>query len=359
VLPISSQLSNKGEKKPIVKIALLLDTSNSMDGLINQAKRQLWNVVNSFSNASKDGEIPELQIALYEYGNDGLSMMEGYVRLVTPFTNDLDLISEKLFSLKTNGGSEYCGYVIDRALNALSWGNNDNEMKLIFIAGNEGFDQGNMDYQSACGLSKAKNVVVNTIFCGSARKGKSLHWEDGAKISGGQYMNIEIDRQYMVMPTPYDERILICNDALNNTYIAYGQNRDYYEERQVMQDSNAKKESMAVAISRTKSKVSSNYVNSKWDLVDANENTPTIIDDIDEDALPEELRKMSKEELKKYLAQQKELRRSIQMEIDSLNIMREKFLTENRNKAENNNMLDQVMIKAVQDQASEYGIKFD
>ena len=28
--------------RPLIQIALLLDTSNSMDGLINQAKSQLW-----------------------------------------------------------------------------------------------------------------------------------------------------------------------------------------------------------------------------------------------------------------------------------------------------------------------------
>ena len=32
-----------------VKIALLLDTSNSMDGLIDQAKSQLWDIVNKFA----------------------------------------------------------------------------------------------------------------------------------------------------------------------------------------------------------------------------------------------------------------------------------------------------------------------
>lgn len=67
---------NNDEKKSI-KIALLLDTSNSMDGLIEQAKSQLWTIVNELSRASCEGERPELQIALYEYGNDWLSPHEG------------------------------------------------------------------------------------------------------------------------------------------------------------------------------------------------------------------------------------------------------------------------------------------
>ena len=62
------------------------------------------------------------EIALYEYGNDNLPMREGYIRQVTPFTSDLDLISEKLFKLKTLGGSEFCGEVISVSLRQLEWG---------------------------------------------------------------------------------------------------------------------------------------------------------------------------------------------------------------------------------------------
>ena len=56
-----------------VQIAILLDTSNSMDGLIAQAKTQLWNVVNEFVRARKDGRPPAIQVALFEYGKQSLS----------------------------------------------------------------------------------------------------------------------------------------------------------------------------------------------------------------------------------------------------------------------------------------------
>ena len=35
-------------------LALLLDTSNSMDGLIDQAKSQLWKIVNELAAAKCD-----------------------------------------------------------------------------------------------------------------------------------------------------------------------------------------------------------------------------------------------------------------------------------------------------------------
>ena len=109
--------------KHYVKLALLLDTSNSMDGLINQAKSQLWDIVNEFTHARCGNEVrPSLQIALYEYGNDNLSAREGYIRQVLSFSSDLDEISEKLFSLTTNGGEEFCGEVIHTSLKQLDWG---------------------------------------------------------------------------------------------------------------------------------------------------------------------------------------------------------------------------------------------
>src|SRR5690606_66182 len=120
-----------------IKVALLLDTSNSMDGLIEQAKSQLWTIVNELAQAKCDGIKPTIQIALYEYGNDRLSAMEGYIKMVTPLTDDLDKISEDLFKLTTNGGSEFCGQVIQTACNQLDWSPDGNDLQVIFIAGNE------------------------------------------------------------------------------------------------------------------------------------------------------------------------------------------------------------------------------
>src|SRR6185436_11422585 len=107
--------------QPVVQLAILLDTSNSMDGLIAQAKTQLWNIVNEFATAKQDGKAPRVQVALYEYGNQGLSREKGWVRQVVPLSDDLDKLSEQLFSLTTGGGEEYCAWVIRDAVKGLEW----------------------------------------------------------------------------------------------------------------------------------------------------------------------------------------------------------------------------------------------
>ncbi|HRK32706.1 MAG TPA: hypothetical protein PLD59_16700, partial [Tepidisphaeraceae bacterium] len=143
-------------QKPRVQIALLLDTSNSMDGLIFQARTQLWTIVNELSRAKRDGHRPRLEVALYEYGNNRLSPGEGYIRLVSGFTDDLDLISERLWQLTTNGGSEFCGHVIKNSVEELAWSDSPKTYKAIFIAGNEPFTQGEVDYRDAVARAVGK-----------------------------------------------------------------------------------------------------------------------------------------------------------------------------------------------------------
>jgi len=214
--------TNLKDKKPEIKVALLLDTSNSMDGLIDQAKAQLWKIVNELSYAKCKDENPNLKIALYEYGNDNLNAEEGYLRQVIAFSDDLDEISKSLFSLTTNGGNEYCGKVIKTALNQLDWGESKDDLKLIFIAGNETYTQGNVNYKDASKLAHQNDVTVNTIFCGDYNQGISILWKEGADLTHGNYMAINHNEATVHVASPYDDKILELNEKLNKTYVAYG-----------------------------------------------------------------------------------------------------------------------------------------
>lgn len=205
-----------------VQLAILLDTSNSMDGLIEQTKTQLWKIVNEMARSKRDGKAINLHVALYEYGNDGLSSEEGYVRQVTPLTTDLDKISEELFKLKTNGGSEFCGTVISEAIKDLKWTKNTDEYKVIFIAGNEPFTQGSVDYKTACKNAISKGIIINTIYCGNYDEGVNTFWKDGADLADGSYINIDHNQHIVHIDTPFDDELVQLGEKLNETYIAYG-----------------------------------------------------------------------------------------------------------------------------------------
>ena len=342
----------EGAPENTVQIALLLDTSNSMDGLINQAKSQLWDIVNEFSLAKcNDKTRPKLQIALYQYGNDNLSAKEGYVQQVLNFSSDLDEISEKLFSLTTNGGEEYCGEVIQTSLQQLPWNKNPDFLKMIFIAGNEPFDQGKYTYQNALFNAKEKSIVVNTIFCGDYEQGISSYWKNGASMTGGEYMAIDHNQEIVHISTPYDEVIIKLNSRLNKTYISYGSFGQSKLMAQAAQDENALELEEVVAVKRAVSKSSRLYNNKKWDLVDASADSEFQISSLEKEKLPSELQGKSESEIKIYVEAKKVEREKIQKEIQELNAQREAYISKNQGDNDKG-ALDNVMLEAIKKQAA-------
>ncbi|HZB12828.1 MAG TPA: vWA domain-containing protein [Chryseolinea sp.] len=336
-----------------IMLALLLDTSNSMDGLIDQAKSQLWKIVNEVAAAKTgDGKQPNIKIALYEYGNDGLPSDEGFIRQVSALTDDLDVISEKLFSLSTNGGNEFCGQVIKTALNQLAWSTSDADLKMIFIAGNEPFTMGSVSYELASDAAKKKGVVVNTIYCGDFNDGITLSWKRGAELTGGAFMSIEQNTKTVYVSTPYDDQIGELNHKLNATYVYYGASGEHKKEQQIVQDKNAASYGVSNMAERSFCKSSHAYKNSSWDLVDAAKENEKVITEIKSDDLPTEMRTMSMEQRKVYIRQKSEERTKIQAEIQSLNSQRLEYISKNTPQSIKDKMLDASMMKAIKEQGS-------
>ena len=342
--------NNDYPKKNTIKVALLLDTSNSMDALINQAKTQLWEIVNELSYAKCEHEDPNLQIALYEYGNSTLPESEGYIRQVIGFSSDLDEISEKLFALRTNGGNEFCGEVIQTSLKELNWGSKKNDLKLIFIAGNEPFTQGKIHYKDASALANEQDVVVNTIFCGNYQTGVHTKWQDGARLTNGDYMAIDHNETIVHIASPYDQDIIILNKKLNDTYIYYGAQGRSKMSLQAEQDSNAETLDEVVAVKRAVSKSSRVYKNSSWDLVDAEDQKGFSYDKINKKSLPKELQGKSTSEIKKHVEQQRIKRKEIQAKINTLNKKRASYVAKKQQET-NSKSLDRAIIEAIKKQA--------
>ncbi len=355
----NAEITNIEKSEPVVQIALLLDTSNSMDGLINQAKSQLWDIVNEFSTAKCGNEIrPKLQIAIYQYGNDGLPSRQGYVQQVLNFSSDLDEISEKLFSLSTNGGEEYCGKVIQTSLEQLEWKKSNDQLRMIFIAGNEPFDQGNYSYQNASEHAKEKDIIVNTIYCGNYEQGIQSYWKDGAVATGGEYMAIDQNKEIVYVKTPFDEIIIKLNKRLNSTYISYGSLGKSKLLSQELQDSNAMAYEQTVAVKRAVSKSSRLYNNKSWDLVDAASDSEFELSEIATEELPAELKGKSEREIKEFIDQKKLERESVQKEIQEVNKKREAYIAKNQANPENGG-LENVMLQAIKKQAETKNYSWD
>lgn len=332
--PLPPVTVKKDAPAPKIQVAVLLDVSNSMDGLIEQAKAQLWNMVSVMGRAKCNEVTPNIEIALYEYGRSSNDAAKGYVKQINPFSLDLDEVSRSLFSLTTNGGSEYCGQVIYTSLDELAWDTASTSYKAIFIAGNEDFLQGSVTYTKACEEARKKGVVVNTIYCGDRMQGIREHWELAGECGNGSFTCINQNAKIPDIPTPYDTLLISLNSKLNKTYIGYGSMGAGNIARQEAVDQMNAKAGAGIAAKRTavKSKAAL-YDNRSWDMVDAARTDKDFLKKLDQKDLPEELKGKSSEEITKIVNQKQEERSNIQKEIATVNTQREKYIADERAKA--------------------------
>lgn len=311
-----------------IQVAILLDVSNSMDGLIEQAKAQLWDMVITLGKAQcEDKSLPQVEVALYEYGRPANGHATGYVRQLSTFTNDLDSVSKLLFGLVTSGGDEYCGQVIYTSMDNLAWDQSNDNYKVIFIAGNEDFLQGRIHYTKACDKAKRNGVIVNTIYCGNYEAGIREHWNLLGECGNGSYSNINQDAKEVVIPTPYDSTLIVLNSKLNSTYIGYGSMGMANTSRQNAVDAMNNSAGFKASAKRIEAKAKKNvYYNASWDLVDAIQADSTYFSKLDIKTLPDSLKNKTIPELKALVKVKTAERTAIQNQINTIVTDRNKYI---------------------------------
>jgi hypothetical protein len=328
---VNAQIAQPVQSPRKIQIAILFDTSGSMEGLIEQAKTTIWQIVNAASNLRCEGQAPLLEIALYDYGNSTISA-PNYIRKQTDLIGDLDSISGKLFGLFTNGGDEYCAAVIESAMTDLKWSADPQDLRIIYIAGNEPFNQGPIDYKKVLKDAAARNIIVNTIHCGTYEQGVRDLWYDGSLVSQGNYFNIDPNRDAVSIPSPYDSEINSYNDSLNTTYMGYGSSGKYRLEKQKEEDKNAGTKGTFNISERTVAKSKKGYMNGSWDIVDAEQAQTISLDSMRAEDLPEELQGKSAEEQKKIIDGKRADRERYQQHINELAVKRSDFINQEKEK---------------------------
>ena len=321
---------------------------------------RLWTIVQQFAQAKKSGKTPTLRVSLFEYGNSRLPASEGYIRQVVQLTDDLDKVSEALFSLRTNGGDEYCGQVIKEAIKRLDWSKQDNSYKAVFVCGNEPFTQGAVDFRKWCKKAIRKGIVINTIHCGSYSEGVGGKWQEGAQLAEGKFLNINQDEKVIHIKCPQDKLILELNAKLNKTYLWFGAQSDRarYAENQIAQDKNASSLSSGVLLKRAVAKGGRGYNNAKRDVVDAVAEDSEALSKIPASALPSGLQSMSKDQRAQHVEKLSTERKEIQAQIAKLNRERNDYIAKQRAETKNSGTtLGDAFVEAVQAQLKASGFE--
>lgn len=339
-----------------VDLALCLDISGSMDGLINAARQNLWAVVNDLARLQP---APTLRVALLTFGCTTHDAERGWVKVETGFTTDLDEVSAKLFALQTNGGDEYVARVMQAALGELQWSKDPAALKLLFVAGNEAATQDPVvDVAAMCSDAIARGIVVNSIYCGSPTDGLAPAWREVAQRADGQFAAIEKD-DAIVIVTPFDEQLTALSTALNATYVPYGARRDVWAANQARQDDNASGLNPAAAAQRCQTKASGLYDNAHWDLVDACDDAKFDLANVKRDDLPESLRALTVVQLREHVAARKAERAQLRAQVEALGKQRDAFVATERKKLgeRGEKLFEHAVLESVRQQAAARGFR--
>lgn len=337
-----------------VDLVIAIDTSSSMDGLIDSARGKLWDVVNLLGQAKPQ---PILRVGLISYGNTSHNAQQGWVKKEIDLTSDLDKVYSKLFELRTSGGEEYVARAVTVATNEMSWDQNQDSLKIVFVAGNESASQDpKISLETAIGDASQKGILVNTIYCGNARNSEANGWAQVATMGHGKYASID-HNNIVAVNTPYDSELGALNGQLNKTYVAYGSHGGEGLAMQAAQDKNATATSAPAAASRVAAKGSGLYSNENWDLVDARKKGKSV-KDMPVAAMPAEMKPMTAVQREKFVDEKTKERDQIQQRIAEVSKKREQFIKTERSKSGGPANLDDAMKSAVQPAAEAAGFAF-
>ena len=129
-LSLSSGLSS-AVAKPAVEVAFVLDTTGSMGGLLEGAKRKIWSIATAIVDSNPDADIRMGLVAYRDIGDD-------YVTRKVELTTDIQDLYARLLELKARGGGDWPESVneaLDVAVNKLQWTSGGDTRRIVFLVG--------------------------------------------------------------------------------------------------------------------------------------------------------------------------------------------------------------------------------
>ncbi len=307
-----------------IDLAICLDISGSMSDLLDSVRGRVWDIVTDLSRATPT---PSLRVALITFGGE-VPAEDGYIVRHVDFTGDLDTAYGKLMALNTDGGEEYVGWAIERAVESLDWSSDPDALRIIFLAGNESADQlaTEHDFRIAARAATDMDIIINSVYAGDREQGVAEKWDRVAQISKGTYTAIDVVSGTIQIDTPYDATLAGLNGELNRTYIPFGAHGATGLANQIAQDKNAAKMGAQSCGSRAAAKGCALYNAATWDLVDALRQKDFRLAAIESNELPAFMRSMTPDQRRTYVVGMQSVRDAVRAEIAETDQQRRAFI---------------------------------
>jgi len=336
-LPLAASLS-PAAAKPTVEVAFVLDTTGSMGGLIEGAKRKIWSIATAIVDSNPDADIRMGLVAYRDVGDD-------YVTRKIELTSDIQDLYGHLLDVKARGGGDWPESVneaLDVAVNKMQWTRGGDVRRIVFLVGDA---PPHMDYRQdtkypvTLSVARQKDIIVNAVLAGNAQDTARI-WRDIAQNGNGRFIPIPQDGgEVVLIETPFDEEIIILQREINGTVIPYGpkhlQKRTEGKTKQLSEvaaAAPAQASEMASYINK-RSKVTSEAVTGDGDLVADVKAGRSSLSTIKEEDLPDNLRALKPEQRAEEVDKQLSQRKALNEKLSALVAKRDKYVTEHRAKA--------------------------
>lgn len=342
-----------------IEVAFVLDTTGSMSGLIEGAKKKIWSIANNMMDLEPR---PEVRFALIGYRDRG----DTYVTKRFDLTEDVQSIYGELLAFRAGGGGdnpESVNQALAEAVTDLSWSQDRSVFRAVFLVGDA---PPHMDYQDdtpypiTLETAEDKDILVNAIQAGGQR-GTTRIWREIAQLGGGAYAQIAQDGAMAFVPSPYDAEIEKLNIELNDTVVPYGRAADQARVAENVGRAKGVAGSAAAEMNSyfAKQSVASarKVISGGGDLVEDVANGAVALDDVKQEKLPAEMRGLSAEEREAYVAERAAKRASVRASLDDLLAKRDAHVAETRAAAAETDAFDAEVDRMIRSQAAAKGFK--
>lgn len=353
----------EGEERPRIEVAFVLDTTGSMGGLIETAKRKIWAIANEVVRARP---APEVRMGLVAYRDRG----DAYVTRVTDLDGDLDRVYGELSGLQAAGGGdgpESVNEALRDAVTKLSWSRGDRVLRVVFLVGDApphmDYEQ-DVPYPRTCEAAARAGIVINTLRCGGDPATEKV-WREIASLAEGSYASIPQEGAEAV-PTPFDERLAALGERVGATYVGYGHRDDRAKAAAKMRraEETAREAGSASAPSAVAADRAGTFALRETldgtDLVGLVGGGKVRVEDLESDRLPDALKDLSPEARKARIEELVRERESLRKEMAALQGKRAAFLAEaaRRGAAAGRSAFDLEVSKALRAQGAKRGFTF-
>jgi Mg-chelatase subunit ChlD len=337
---------------PRVEVAFVLDTTGSMGGLIDGAKRKIWSIARRIGEGRPR---PDLRIALVGYRDAA----DEYVTRVHDFSRDMDEVNERLMAFQANGGGdtpEHVSAALGAAVNQLSWSRGP-ALQIVFLVGDApphvDYQDGH-DYARYAKAARARGIAVETIQCGGDPV-TARFWQEIASLGDGHYARIDSQGGMPALVTPVDAELARLGAELSTTVVASGSLAEQAK-------TNRRLERRAAMPAAMATEAAGYYASAERlderDLVslsaEAQRRELKALADRPAEA-PRAISGKSDAEALAYLQGQKEKREQLQQRIGALQKQREDYLAKAAPRADG---FDEQVVQALRDRAARQGIRY-